>query len=133
MYTDANWASDPTNGRRSTSGSITYVYGCPLGTININVMMTPRSGVSVDDDEVDGVGDEIGDVDDNEVDGVGDKVGGVDDNEVDGVGDKVGGVNTSVQCVDLMLEVIPGPQWTTAFGSIYIRTANLLWAPSDVR
>ncbi|KAJ1578813.1 hypothetical protein NDA12_007850 [Ustilago hordei] len=104
-----------------------------LGTININVMMTPRSGVSVDDDEVDGVDDEIGDVDDNEVDGVGDKVGGVDDNEVDGVGDKVGGVNTSVQCVDLMLEVIPGPQWTTAFGSIYIRTANLLWAPSDVR
>ncbi|KAJ1572949.1 hypothetical protein NDA12_000996 [Ustilago hordei] len=89
-----------------------------LGTININVMMTPRSGVSVDDDEVDGVGDEIGDVN---------------DNEVDGVGDKVGGINTSVQCVDLMLEVIPGPQWTTAFGSIYIRTANLLWAPSDVR
>ncbi|KAJ1594458.1 hypothetical protein NDA12_004961 [Ustilago hordei] len=89
-----------------------------LGTININVMMTPRSGVSVDDDEVDGVGDEIGDVD---------------DNEVDGVGDKVGGINTSVQCVDLMLEVIPGPQWTTAFGSIYIRTTNLLWAPSDVR
>ncbi|UTT91538.1 hypothetical protein NDA17_002254 [Ustilago hordei] len=89
-----------------------------LGTININVMTTPRSGVSVDDDEVDGVGDEIGDVD---------------DNEVDGVGDKVGGVNTSVQCVDLMLEVIPGLQWTTAFGSIYIRTANLLWAPSDVR
>ncbi|KAJ1040040.1 hypothetical protein NDA10_006550 [Ustilago hordei] len=105
----------------------------PLGTININVMMTPRSGVSVDDDEVDGVGDEIGDVDDNEVDGVGDEIGDVDDNEVDGVGDKVGGVNTSVQCVDLMLEVIPGPQWTTAFGSIYIRTANLLWAPSDVR
>ncbi|UTT94807.1 hypothetical protein NDA17_002836 [Ustilago hordei] len=95
--------------------------------------MTPRSGVGVDDDEVDGVGDEIGDVDDNEVDGVDDKVGGVDDNEVDGVGDKVGGVNTSIQCVDLMLEVIPGPQWTTAFGSIYIRTANLLWAPSDVR
>ncbi|KAJ1574274.1 hypothetical protein NDA11_003361 [Ustilago hordei] len=92
--------------------------GTGLGTININVMMTPRSGVSVDDDEVDGVGDEIGDVD---------------DNEVDGVGDKVGGVNTSVQCVDLMLEVIPGPQWTTAFGSILIRTANLLWAPSDVR
>ncbi|SOV01837.1 uncharacterized protein UDID_18810 [Ustilago sp. UG-2017a] len=29
-------------------------------------------------------------------------------------------------------EVIPGPQWTTAFGSIYIRTANLLWAPLDV-
>ncbi|KAJ1571915.1 hypothetical protein NDA15_000291 [Ustilago hordei] len=44
--------------------------------------MTPRSGVSVDDDEVDGVGDEMGDVD---------------DNEVGGVGDKVGGVNTSVQ------------------------------------
>ena len=57
-------------------------------------MMTPRSGVSVDDDEV------------------------------DDVGDKVGGVNMSVQCVDLMLEVIPGPQWTTAFGSIYIRTAT---------
>ena len=46
-------------------------------------MMTPRSGVSADDDEVDGVGD-------GEVDGVG-------DGEVDGVGDKVGGVNTSVQ------------------------------------
>ena len=60
----------------------------------MKVMLTPRSGVSVDD------------------------------NEVDGVGDKVGGVNTSVQCVDLMLEVIPGPQWTTAFGSIYIRTAT---------
>ncbi|SOV06061.1 uncharacterized protein UDID_19260 [Ustilago sp. UG-2017a] len=29
-YTDANWASNPTNGRRSTSGSITYVYGCPV-------------------------------------------------------------------------------------------------------
>ncbi|SOV04383.1 uncharacterized protein UDID_17076 [Ustilago sp. UG-2017a] len=29
-YTDANWASDPTNGRRSTSGAITYVYGCPV-------------------------------------------------------------------------------------------------------
>ncbi|KAJ1578409.1 hypothetical protein NDA11_005594 [Ustilago hordei] len=29
-YTDTNWASDPTNGRRSTSGSITYVYGCPV-------------------------------------------------------------------------------------------------------
>ena len=82
--------------------------------------------MSVDDDEVDGVGD-------GEVDSVGDKVGGVGDGEVDGVGDKVGGVNTSVQCVDLMLEVIPGPQWTTAFGSILIRTANLLWAPSDVR
>ena len=58
----------------------------------------------------------------------------VGDGEVDGVGDgEVGGVNTSVQCVDLMLEVIPGLQWTTAFGSILIRTANLLWAPSDVR
>ncbi|KAJ1601194.1 hypothetical protein NDA14_000046 [Ustilago hordei] len=89
-----------------------------LGTINIDVMMTPRSGVSVDDDEVDGVGDEIGDVD---------------DNEIDGVGDKVGGINTSVQCVDLMLEMIPRPQWTTAYSSILIRTANLLWAPSDVR
>ncbi|SPC67995.1 uncharacterized protein UHOD_12205 [Ustilago sp. UG-2017b] len=32
----------------------------------------------------------------------------VDDNEVDGVGDNAGGVG-----------VIPGPQWTTAFGSIY--------------
>ncbi|UTT90912.1 hypothetical protein NDA17_001535 [Ustilago hordei] len=102
----------------STSGASSIVSRYSLGTININVMMTPRSGVSVDDDEVDGVGDEIGDVD---------------DNEVDGVGDKVGGVDTSVQCVDLMLEMIPGPQWTTAFGSIYIRTANLLWAPSDVR
>ncbi|KAJ1597041.1 hypothetical protein NDA14_004012 [Ustilago hordei] len=80
--------------------------------------MTPRSGVSVDDDEVDDVGD---------------KLVGVDDNEVDGVGDKVGGVNTSVQCVDLMLEVIPRPQWTTAFGSILIWTANLLWVPLDVR
>ena len=40
-------------------------------------MMTPRSGVSVDDDEVDGVGDKVG-----------------------GVGDKVGGINTSVQCVE---------------------------------
>ena len=58
-------------------------------------MMTPRSGVSVGDGEVDGVGD-----------------------------GEVGGVNTSVQCADLMLEVIPGPQWTTAFGSIYIRTAT---------
>ncbi|SOV01865.1 uncharacterized protein UDID_18825 [Ustilago sp. UG-2017a] len=29
-YTDANWASDPTNGRRSTSGGVTYVYGCPV-------------------------------------------------------------------------------------------------------
>jgi hypothetical protein len=28
--------------------------------INMKVMLTPRSGVSVDDDEVDGVGDEIG-------------------------------------------------------------------------
>ena len=27
----------------------------------------------------------------------------------------------------LTLEVIPGPQWTTVFGSIYIQTANLLW------
>ena len=58
-------------------------------------MITPRSGVSVDDDEVVGVGD-----------------------------GEVGGVNTSVQCVDLLLEVIPRPQWTTAFGSIYIRTAT---------
>ncbi|SOV06466.1 uncharacterized protein UDID_17477 [Ustilago sp. UG-2017a] len=59
-----------------------------LGTINIDtkVMMTPRSGVSVDDDEA------------------------------DGVVAKVGGVG-----------VIPRPQWTTAFGSIYIRTADLLW------
>ncbi|SOV06076.1 uncharacterized protein UDID_19263 [Ustilago sp. UG-2017a] len=29
-YTDVNWASDPTNGRRSTSRAITYVYGCPV-------------------------------------------------------------------------------------------------------
>ncbi|SOV03025.1 uncharacterized protein UDID_18314 [Ustilago sp. UG-2017a] len=29
-YTDANWASDPTNGRRSTSGGVTYMYGCPV-------------------------------------------------------------------------------------------------------
>ncbi|SOV05631.1 uncharacterized protein UDID_18477 [Ustilago sp. UG-2017a] len=29
-YTDANWALDPTNGRRSTSGAVTYVYGCPV-------------------------------------------------------------------------------------------------------
>ena len=29
-YTNANWASDPTNGCRSTSGAITYVYGCPV-------------------------------------------------------------------------------------------------------
>ena len=29
-YTDVNWASDPTNGRRSTSGAVTYVYGCPV-------------------------------------------------------------------------------------------------------
>ncbi|KAJ1043361.1 hypothetical protein NDA10_005382 [Ustilago hordei] len=78
-------------------------------------------------------GDSLVSVDDDEVDGVGDEIGDVDDNEVDGVGDKVGGVNTSVQCVDLMLEVIPGPQWTTAFGSILIQTANLLWAPLDVR
>ncbi|UTT92349.1 hypothetical protein NDA17_001045 [Ustilago hordei] len=103
--------------------------------ININAMMTPRSGVSVDDDEVDDIGDKVGGVDDDEVDGVGDEIGDVDDNEVDSVGDKVkvGSINTSVQCVDLMLEVIPGPQWTTAFGSNLIRTANLLWAPSDVR
>ncbi|SPC60618.1 uncharacterized protein UHOD_11138 [Ustilago sp. UG-2017b] len=46
-----------------------------LGTISIDttVMMTPRSGVSVDDDEI------------------------------DSVGGKVGGVNTSVQCVDYRL------------------------------
>ncbi|SOV08927.1 uncharacterized protein UDID_17789 [Ustilago sp. UG-2017a] len=29
-YTDANWALDPTNGRRSTSGGVTYMYGCPV-------------------------------------------------------------------------------------------------------
>lgn len=29
-YTDANWASDPTNSQRSTSGAITYLYGCPV-------------------------------------------------------------------------------------------------------
>ncbi|SOV06518.1 uncharacterized protein UDID_17499 [Ustilago sp. UG-2017a] len=37
-----------------------------------------------------------------------------DGDKVDGVGDEVG--------------VIPRPQWTTAFGSIYIRTADLLGA-----
>ncbi|SPC61376.1 uncharacterized protein UHOD_11580 [Ustilago sp. UG-2017b] len=34
------------------------------------------------------------------------------------------------QCVgydDTKVWLIPGPQWTTAFGSIYIRTADLLW------
>ena len=46
-----------------------------LGTISIDtkVMMTPRSGVSVDDDEI------------------------------DSVGGKVGGVDTSVQCVGYRL------------------------------
>ncbi|SPC67833.1 uncharacterized protein UHOD_12048 [Ustilago sp. UG-2017b] len=44
------------------------------------------------------------------------------DDEVDGVGDKVG--NDKAGGVG----VIPGPQWTTAFGSMYIRTADLLWA-----
>ena len=29
-YTDANWVSDPMNGRRSMSGAVTYVYGCPV-------------------------------------------------------------------------------------------------------
>ncbi|KAJ1040912.1 hypothetical protein NDA10_003793 [Ustilago hordei] len=29
-YTNVNWALDPTNGWRSTSGSITYIYGCPV-------------------------------------------------------------------------------------------------------
>ncbi|UTT94482.1 hypothetical protein NDA17_005304 [Ustilago hordei] len=29
MYTDENWASDPTNRCRSTSGTVMYVYGCP--------------------------------------------------------------------------------------------------------
>ncbi|SPC62616.1 uncharacterized protein UHOD_11561 [Ustilago sp. UG-2017b] len=40
-----------------------------LGTISIDttVMMTPRSGVSVDDDEVDGVGDKVGSVGGNSV------------------------------------------------------------------
>ena len=40
-------------------------------------------------------------------------------------------VSTRVSSVLTNAEVIPGPQWTTAFGSIYIRTANLLWAPTD--
>ncbi|SOV02881.1 uncharacterized protein UDID_18058 [Ustilago sp. UG-2017a] len=46
-----------------------------LGTINIDmkVMVTPRSGVSVDGDEVDDVGDEVDDVGD-EVDDVGDEL-----------------------------------------------------------
>ncbi|SYW81692.1 uncharacterized protein UHO2_00196 [Ustilago hordei] len=52
-----------------------------LSSCVMTVMMTPRSGVSVDDDEVDGVSDKV---------------------------------------------VIPGLQWTTAFGSIYIWTAGLL-------
>ncbi|SPC61908.1 uncharacterized protein UHOD_11911 [Ustilago sp. UG-2017b] len=45
-----------------------------LGTISIDtkIMMTPRSGVSVDDDEVDGVGDKVGN----------DKAGGVGGNSV---------------------------------------------------
>jgi hypothetical protein len=30
-YTDANWASDPTTGRRSTSGSVTIVFGSVIG------------------------------------------------------------------------------------------------------
>ncbi|CCF54786.1 hypothetical protein NDA11_000943 [Ustilago hordei] len=30
MYTNANWALDPTNGWRSMSGVIMYVYGCPV-------------------------------------------------------------------------------------------------------
>jgi hypothetical protein len=38
-------------------------------------------------------------VDDDEVDGVGIRLVNVDGNEVDGVGDE-GGVNTSVQCAD---------------------------------
>lgn len=29
-YTNANWTSDPTNRRRSMSGAVTYVYGCPV-------------------------------------------------------------------------------------------------------
>ena len=49
-------------------------------------MMTPRSGVSVDDDEVD--------------DTLVIRLVIVDDNEADGVGDEVGGINTSVQCAD---------------------------------
>ena len=57
----------------------------------------------------------------------------VDDNEVDGVGDEVGGVNTSVQCVDLLLEVIPGPQWTYCLRFYLYPDRYLLWAPTDVR
>ncbi|KAJ1600884.1 hypothetical protein NDA14_004670 [Ustilago hordei] len=30
MYTDTNWVSDPTNGHRSTSGAVTYIYRCPV-------------------------------------------------------------------------------------------------------
>ena len=33
-------------------------------------------------------------------------------------------VSTRVSSVLTNAEVIPGPQWTTAFGSIYIRTAT---------
>ncbi|SYW83588.1 uncharacterized protein UHO2_06802 [Ustilago hordei] len=38
----------------------------------------------------------------------------------------------SVQCVDWMLEVIPGLQWTTAFSSIFIQTAGFYELPLDV-
>ena len=44
----------------------------------------------------------------------------------------IGGTNMSVQCVDYMLGVIPGLQWTTAFGSIIIQTTGFFELPSDV-
>ncbi|SPC61148.1 uncharacterized protein UHOD_11270 [Ustilago sp. UG-2017b] len=75
-----------------------------------SVMMSPRTGVSVDDDEVDGVGDDKAEVDRH------------DQYQYEGDGE-VGGVDE-----DTKVWLIPGPQWTTAFGSIYIRTADLLWA-----
>ncbi|SYW81850.1 uncharacterized protein UHO2_00355 [Ustilago hordei] len=39
----------------------------------------------------------------------------------------------SVQCVDCMLEVIPGPQWMTAFSSIIIQTAGFFEPPLDIK
>ncbi|SOV01847.1 uncharacterized protein UDID_18819 [Ustilago sp. UG-2017a] len=106
--------------------------------------MTPRSGVRVDDDEIDGVSDKLiwtylpvvrGRAPETQVSAdlcghsvqrwlgtisIDTKVRMTPRSGVSAGGDEVDDV------------VIPGPQWTTAFGSIYIRTANLLWAPSDV-
>ncbi|SPC65774.1 uncharacterized protein UHOD_11121 [Ustilago sp. UG-2017b] len=114
-----------------------------LGTISIDtkVMMTPRSGVSVDDDEVDGVGDKVGN----------DKAGGVGGPTcrfpihcVRGRAPEtqvgLSGYSVTIKLRDdsgwrslYMLSgssarsisiLIPGPQWTTAFGSILIQTAE---------